>query len=234
MAPSRKRNRGKKPVQYRGMPPGFEPGTGYVPLVPLTDEERNGKDVAEDDSSDEAPGEFESYAGCTKKGGPCLKRINTLKKPNLTAMSTWTTQEYADYDSYLIKKWEISGWCDSDSVYVGARDFQSRCAFAARTFYKFNRVVHGRTIDKPPQNTPLPDLSRMHLWTAMDYDLYDLSLINKWRNTGWDESDAAYASTRDKATLIYRTAQNMARTNIMQDRPIPVSKTATGKRKRND
>ena len=34
------------------------------------------------------------------------------------SMSTWTAEEYAKYDAYLIKKWQISGWCDDDSFYV--------------------------------------------------------------------------------------------------------------------
>lgn len=134
------------------------------------------------------------------------------------AMSTWTAEDYSKYDSYLIKKWQIGGWCDDDSVYVVSfHDISLTCfvsckksyvlsftiflyrvleiftrpaAFTARTFYKFERIIHGRPIPTPPQNTPLPDLSRMHLWTD---DEYDLSLMNKWRISGCDESEATYA-----------------------------------------
>ncbi|KAF3506278.1 hypothetical protein F2Q69_00002043 [Brassica cretica] len=193
-------NKKRKTVQYRGMPPGFTPGTRDVPFGPLTaDEHNNGKAVVEDEGSDEAPEEFESFSGCSRKGGPCLKRINTLKKPNLMSMSTWTAEEYAKYDAYLIKKWQISGWCDDDSFYVGARDFHSPAAVAARKFHKFERIIHGRIISKPPHNTPLPDLSRMHKWTPHEYDLYDLSLMNKWRISGWDENEATYARPHEVA-----------------------------------
>lgn len=156
MAPPR-RNRNKKKkktVLYRGMPPGFTPGTGYV--TPVDQDERKGKALVEENSSDEAPEEYVSYSGCSKKGGPCSKRINTLKKPNLPPMAIWTSDDYVKHDSFLIKKWEISGWCDKDSVYVGARDFNSKVAFTARTFYKFKRVIHGRTISELSKNAPAP------------------------------------------------------------------------------
>ncbi|KAH0878050.1 hypothetical protein HID58_065444 [Brassica napus] len=228
-------NKKRKTVQYRGMPPGFTPGTRDVPFGPLTaDEHNNGKAVVEDEGSDEAPEEFESFSGCSRKGGPCLKRINTLKKPNLMSMSTWTAEEYAKYDAYLIKKWQISGWCDDDSFYVGARDFHSPAAVAARKFHKFERIIHGRIISKPPHNTPLPDLSRMHKWTPHEYDLYDLSLMNKWRISGWDENEATYASTRDRSTRIFMMAENMKKTNSMRDLPTPASKTAQSQGKRKE
>lgn len=84
----------------------------------MDQDERKGKALVEENSSDEAPEEYVSYSGCSKKGGPCSKRINTLKKPNLPPMAIWTSDDYVKHDSFLIKKWEISGWCDKDSVYV--------------------------------------------------------------------------------------------------------------------
>ncbi|CAH8334271.1 unnamed protein product [Eruca vesicaria subsp. sativa] len=76
-------------------------------------------------------------------------------------MSTWTIEDYAKYDSYLIKKWQIGGWCNEDSVYVGGRDFHSLISFAAHSYYKFKSFILRMEILQPPQNTLnlMPDLS---------------------------------------------------------------------------
>lgn len=70
-------------------------------------------------SSDNGPPEERPAITYTKrKNGPDLEKLNALYRPNILAMSSWTESEYAEYDTYLVKKWECNGFDKKDSVYV--------------------------------------------------------------------------------------------------------------------
>lgn len=79
-----------------------------------------GKSVADDGSSsdNDLPQERPAVTYTNRKNGPDLKKLDALYRPNILAMSSWSEAEYAEYDTYLVKKWECNGFDKSDNAYV--------------------------------------------------------------------------------------------------------------------
>ncbi|CAA7028805.1 unnamed protein product [Microthlaspi erraticum] len=189
-------------------------GKGKAPLI-----------QSDDSDSDSAPEELPCLSHCSKKDGPDFDKLHLLKRPDLGKMSVWSSEEYEQYDAYLIMTWKIGGWNKKDRVYAvrkqtenlfdivlslcylqSIRDYNSKVAWTARRDFKQTLLVLGREL---PPFTEKPDLSKMAYWTPNDYGNYDQFLIRKWQRSGWDERDYVYVSMRDRSSLVSKTALSL-------------------------
>ncbi|KAJ4906313.1 Uncharacterized protein Rs2_09971 [Raphanus sativus] len=177
--------------------------------IPGSSSAGKGKSVADDGSSsdNDLPQERPAVTYTNRKNGPDLKKLDALYRPNILAMSSWSEAEYAEYDTYLVKKWECNGFDKSDNAYVSIRSLNSRVSISARRYYRFRLPARGKLL--PSVANGMPDLSNMHNWTGEDYDSYDSFLINKWKLSGFGENAAevVYVGIRDPSSMVFKASK---------------------------
>ncbi|KAF3506275.1 hypothetical protein F2Q69_00002046 [Brassica cretica] len=76
------------------------------------------------------------------------------------AMHSSSAAEYVEYDHYLIKKWEYSGFDKNDNIYVNTKP-KSRVARSAKRFYGFRLSTQGKFFLSLPKTKP--DMSKMNM-----------------------------------------------------------------------
>ncbi|KAL0844698.1 hypothetical protein Bca101_017944 [Brassica carinata] len=218
----------KKKVVYRGMHPDFQlpddstvrlfdqqgsfvkPASGSTSTTSVNQEgllstpTDKGKSVASDSgsSSDSPPLELPMITSTNRKNGPDLKKLDSLYRPNIMTMHSWSAVDYADYDHYLVQKWGCNGFDKRDNVYVSMRDPNSRVVRLAKRFYRFTLPTLGKVLPSVPKTKP--EMSKMFFWTEDDYDSYDLMLINKWNVSGFEGSAETYVNIRGPGSLVFK------------------------------